>query len=154
MVWYLAPYWTSVLTNMTMDNIPIGRLTSSDLHKRSGAITALVIIIVIVAVLVINQVRVVRKTGWLPYYIGWYIAGGLVALVLALLPTLEFRLHHYIVAIVLMPVTGFPTRLSAIYQGFLLGLFLNGGAAYNFDSILQTVAEVHVPLNVYQNTSR
>lgn len=148
MVWYLAPYWTSVLTNMTMDNIPISRLTSSDLHKRSGAITALVIIILIVAVLVINQVRVVRQTGWLPYYIGWYIAGGLVALVLALLPTLEFRLHHYIVAIVLMPVTGFPTRLSAIYQGFLLGLFLNGGAAYNFDSILQTAAEVRVSFNI------
>ncbi|KAF9010360.1 hypothetical protein BDZ89DRAFT_996314 [Hymenopellis radicata] len=142
MIYYLAPFWTGVLTNMTLNEIPISRLTSSDLRKRSGAITALVIIIIIVVVLVINQVRVVRKTGWLPYYVGWYVAGGLVALVLAMLPGLEFRLHHYIIGIVLMPVTGFPTRPSAIYQGFLLGLFLNGGAAFGFDSILQTAEEL------------
>lgn len=141
-IWYLGPFWVTVLSNMTMDKIPISRLTASDLSKRSGAITALVIIVVVVVLLAINQVRVARKTGWLPYYVGWYVAGGLVAMVLALLPGLQFRLHHYIIGIVVMPFTAFPTRLSAIYQGFLLGLFLNGGAAYGFDSILQTAEEV------------
>lgn len=141
-VWYLAPFWAGVLTNLTTDKIPISRLTASDLSKRSGAITALVIIVVIVAIMVINQVRVIRKTGWLPHYAGWYILGGLVTLVISLLPGLELRLHHYILSMVLIPGTGFPTRLSAIYQGFLLGMFLNGGAAFGFDSILQTGAEV------------
>jgi len=42
----------------------------------------------------------------------------------------------------LMPGTGFPTRPSAVYQGFLLGLFLNGAAAFGLDSILQTAAEL------------
>lgn len=42
----------------------------------------------------------------------------------------------------LMPGTGFPTRPSAVYQGFLLGMFLNGAAAFGLDSILQTPAEV------------
>lgn len=41
-----------------------------------------------------------------------------------------------------MPGTGFPTRPSAVYQGFLLGMFLNGAAAFGLDSILQTPAEV------------
>lgn len=41
-----------------------------------------------------------------------------------------------------LPGTGFPTRLSAIYQGLLLGLFLNGTAAFGFDSILQTAADL------------
>jgi len=65
-----------------------------------------------------------------------------VTLVLALLPGLEFRLHHYIISLALFPGTGFPTRLSAIYQGFLLGMFLNGVAAFGFDSILQTAADL------------
>lgn len=93
-------------------------------------------------IIVINQIRVIRKTGWLPYYAAWYIAGGLVALVLSQLPNLQLRLHHYILAMVFMPGTGFPTRASAVYQGFLLGMFLNGVAAFGFDSILQTAADV------------
>ncbi|KIY66161.1 hypothetical protein CYLTODRAFT_378156 [Cylindrobasidium torrendii FP15055 ss-10] len=142
MVWYLGPYWTSVLTNLTMNNIPFSRLTASDLTKRSGAITALVIIVLIILVLGVNQARVIRKTGWLPYYLGWYIIGGLIVLVIALLPTLELRIHHYILALMILPLTAFPTKLSAIYQGFCIGLFLNGGAAYGFDSILQTAAQL------------
>jgi len=141
-VWYLGPYWVGVLTNLTTDKIPISRLTASDLSKRSGAITALVVIIVIVAIIVVNQIRVIRKTGWLPHYLGWYILGGLVTLVISQLPGLQLRLHHYILAMVLIPGTAFPTRLSAIYQGFLLGMFLNGAAAFGFDSILQTASQL------------
>ncbi|KAF8647913.1 hypothetical protein AX16_006445 [Volvariella volvacea WC 439] len=141
-VLYGGPFWTGVLTNLTTDRLPIDRLTAADLSKRSGAITALVIMILILTVVVINQIRVIRKTGWLPYYLGWYIAGGLAAVVISQLPGLQFRLHHYIIAMVLIPGTAFPTRLSAIYQGFLLGVFLNGAAAWGFDSILQTAQEL------------
>lgn len=141
-VWYLAPFWAGVLLNVTFNKIPIDRLTASDLKKRSGAITALVIIVVVVTVMAINQVRVIRKTGWLPHYLGWYVLGGLVTLVLSQLPGLQLRLHHYIIAMILMPATAFPTRLSAIYQGFLLGMFLNGVAAFGFASILQTSDDV------------
>ncbi|KIJ68599.1 hypothetical protein HYDPIDRAFT_82602 [Hydnomerulius pinastri MD-312] len=142
MIWYLAPYWTGVLTNLTMDQIPIDRLTAQDIKQQPGGLTALIIIVLILLVLVVNQVRVIRKTGYLPYYLGWYIMGGLVTLVLALLPGLQFRLHHYVISMALFPGTGFPTRLSAIYQGFLLGMFLNGVAAFGFDSILQTAADL------------
>ncbi|TBU62056.1 hypothetical protein BD310DRAFT_811851 [Dichomitus squalens] len=141
-VWYLGPFWVGVLTNITMDKIPIDRLTASDITQRPGGLTALIIIVLILLAIVINQVRVIRKTGWLPHYLGWYIAGGLVVVVLSQLPGLELRIHHYIIAMVLMPGTGFPTRLSAIYQGFLLGMFLNGVAAFGFDSVLQTPADL------------
>lgn len=141
-VWYLATYWAGVLTNITMDKIPIDRLVGSDINSQPGALTALIIICIILLFIVVNQVRVIRKTGWLPYYLGWYVAGALVVVVLSQLPGLEFRLHHYVIAMVLMPGTGFPTRLSAIYQAFLLGMFLNGAAAWGLDSILQTAADV------------
>jgi hypothetical protein len=140
-VWYLPPFWAGVLTNITFKKIPINRLLASDL-KQPGAMTALAIILVIVTMIVINQARVIRKTGWLPYYLGWYALGGLIILVLSQLPDLWLRLHHYILAMIFMPGTAFPTRLSAIYQGFLLGSFLNGAAAWGFDSILQTEADV------------
>ncbi|RDB28488.1 hypothetical protein Hypma_015676 [Hypsizygus marmoreus] len=141
-IWYLGPFWVGVLTNLTTDKLPISRLTASDISRRSGAIVALVVIVVVVAIIVANQVRVIRKTGWLPHYLGWYILGGLVTLVISQLPGLQLRLHHYILAMVLLPGTAFPTRLSAVYQGFLLGLFLNGAAAFGFDSILQTAGEL------------
>lgn len=145
-VWYLASFWPGVLTNITTDKIPIDRLVASDINSRPGALTALIIIVVILCIIVLNQVRVIRKTGWLPHYFGWYVVGGLTILVLSQLPGLEIRLHHYVIAIALMPGTGFPTRLSAIYQGFLLGMFLNGIAAFGFDSLLQTIADVSLTI--------
>ncbi|THH18405.1 hypothetical protein EW146_g2555 [Bondarzewia mesenterica] len=141
-IWYLGPYWVTVLTNLTTDKIPIDRLTAADIKAQPGGLIALIIIIVVLVVIVVNQMRVIRKTGWLPHYLGWYVLGGLVTLVLALLPTLNLRIHHYVLAMVLIPGTAFPTKLSAIYQGFLLGMFLNGAAAWGFDSILQTAAQL------------
>lgn len=141
-VWYIGPYWVGVLANITFGKIPINRLLVSDIKSRPGALTALLIVVVVVLVIILNQVRVIRKTGWLPYYAGWYLAGGLVVLVLALIPGLTLRLHHYIVGLILLPVTAFPTRLSAVYQAFLLGLVVNDGAAFGWDSILQTAAEL------------
>jgi len=152
-VLYLSGFWVGILNNLTFDRLPLSRLTASDITKRSGAITTLVVILVIVTVLAINQIRVIRKTGWLPYYAGWYIAGGLVTLVLAFLPGLSLRLHHYILPMIVIPITAFPTRLSAIYQGLLLGLFLNGTAAFGFDSILQTADDVGLlPSCVWSNS--
>lgn len=142
MIWYLAPYWTGVLTNLTTSKIPIDRLTAQDITQQPGGLVALIIIVLILLVIVVNQIRVIRKTGYLPYYLGWHVIGGLVVLVLGLLPGLQLRLHHYIIAMALFPGTGFPTRLSAIYQGFLLGMFLNDVAGYGFASILQTAADV------------
>lgn len=144
MVWYLLPFWVGVLNNQTFDMLPLDRLVSSDITARPGALTTLIVLIVIVVVIVINQIRVIRKTGWLGHYLFWYVIGGLLVLVLSQLPGLSIRIHHYFIALVLLPGTAFPTRLSAIYQGLLLGLFCNGAAAYGFDSILQTAAEVRL----------
>jgi hypothetical protein len=141
-VLYLSGYWVGVLYNLTIDKIPISRLLASDINKRPGGLVAFIVILIVVLILVVNQVRVIRKTGWLPYYLMWYIFGGLVIMVMALLPGLQLRLHHYIIPMALLPGTAWPTRPSAIYQGLLLGMFLNGGAAFGFDSILQTPQEV------------
>ncbi|KAI0055943.1 hypothetical protein BV25DRAFT_1832700 [Artomyces pyxidatus] len=141
-VLYLGPYWVTVLNNMTLDRLPIDRLIMSDIVARPGGLVTLFAAVICVVSIVVNQMRVIRKTGWLPYYLGWYAVGGLLTIGLALLPTLNLRIHHYVFAMMLIPGTAFPTRLSAVYQGFLLGLFLNGVAAWGFDPILQTAAEL------------
>lgn len=141
-LWYLPAFWIGVLANIVFAKLPIDRLLASDINSRRGALTAAIVIALLVLCIIVNQVRVIRKTGWLPRYLAWYVIGGLVVLVLSQLPGLQFRLHHYIAAIALVPVTAFPTRLSAIYQAFLLGLFLNGVAAFDFAPILQTAADV------------
>jgi hypothetical protein len=150
-VWYVGPFWLGLIADSTF-NIPIDRLVASDIGKRSGSIAYLVIIIVVILLLTVNQMRIMRKTGWLPYYLGWYILGLSVILVLSLLPGLQLRLHHYIIAMFFIPGTAFPTRLSAIYQGFLLGLFLEGVAAFGYDPIVQTAAAVSLH-PIYLTTS-
>lgn len=141
-VLYLLPFWVGVLNNLTFDRLPISRLLVSDLTKRPGAMTSFIVVVIVILVLVCNQMRIIRKTGWLGHYLFWYITGGLIALVLSQLPGLTLRVHHYILAMAFIPMTAWPTRLSAIYQGLLLGLFLNGVAAFGFDSILQTAAQL------------
>ena len=54
----------------------------------------------------------------------------------------KLRLHRYIVTHMRLLATAFPTRLSAIYQAFPLGFFINDGMALQWDSILQTTDEV------------
>jgi len=141
-VWYLGAFWPGVLINVVTTKIPIDRLLPSDIDGDKGAIIAITLIAIALFAVAINQARVMRKTGWLFHYAFWYGTGGLVALVLSQLPGLELRVHHYILATMILPCTAFPTRLSAIYQGFFLGMFLNGVAAFDFDSILQTSAEL------------
>lgn len=140
--WYIGGFWPGVLINLTFDKIPIDRLLPSDVKGRPGGIVAVIVIAVLVFLLVANQIRIIRKTQQLPTYLGYYILGGLVIMVLALLPRLTFRLHHYIFAMLLIPGTAFPTRISALLQAFLLGMFLNGVSRWGFTSILQTTAEV------------
>ncbi|KAG8897555.1 hypothetical protein FRB99_008065 [Tulasnella sp. 403] len=140
-VWYLVPFWCGVLINVITAKLPIDRLLASDLH-RPGAITTLVIISLLLLVIVVNQMRVIRKTGWLPRYLAYYAAGGIALLVLSMLPGLTLRMHHYFFSMLLIAGTAFPTRLSAVYQAFLLGMFLEGASRWGFDSILQTAEEL------------
>jgi hypothetical protein len=57
-------------------------------------------------------------------------------------PKMNVRIHHYILAILLLPGTAFQNRPSLLYQGLLCGLFINGIARWGFDSILQTPDEL------------
>ncbi|KAL2868492.1 LCCL domain-containing protein [Aspergillus lucknowensis] len=139
-VLWLGPCWVGALNTDTFDKIPLSRLTPHDIQQQPGAIPALIIIILILLTVAITQALAFRNEGRLPKMLAVY--GTLVAGVLALLvvPNMNLRIHHYILALLFLPGTTLQTRPSLLYQGLLMGLFINGIARWGFDSILQTSA--------------
>ncbi|KIH86925.1 lccl domain containing protein [Sporothrix brasiliensis 5110] len=139
-VLWLGGCWAGSLNNYTFDGIPIQRLTPHDLAQQPGAKAALAIIIGVLLSIAATQVWYFRREGRLRRYLQLYILfiSGLV--VCMLLPGLRLRIHHYIVGLLLLPGTSMQTRPALVYQGILVGLFINGIARWGWDSLLQTAA--------------
>ncbi|KAK3190580.1 hypothetical protein K4F52_003271 [Lecanicillium sp. MT-2017a] len=137
-VLWLGACWVGALDNYTLDFIPIQRLTGHDLAQQPGAKAALSIIVIALFVIVCFQVYFFRQEARFIKYIKLYalFVGGIV--IALLLPDLNLRIHHYILALLLLPGTSIQTRPSLLYQGLLVGLFINGIARWGFDSVLQT----------------
>lgn len=138
-VLYLPPALIGALNNYTFARmIPLERLTPADIEQQPGAKVALGLVLGAVLIIVVCQAWHIRQAGLMPRYLKLYglMAGALA--VLALLPGLRLRIHHYILAILLMPGTALPTRPSLVYQGLLLGLFVNGIARWGFASVIET----------------
>jgi LCCL domain len=137
---WLGGCWFGALSNITLDWIPIQRLTSHDLEQQPGAKLALAIIIILLCCIVVQQVHYFRLEGRLLRYLALYATFIGAILFSLLIPGLSLRIHHYILALLLLPGTSMQTRPVLFYQGLLIGLFINGVARWGFDSILQTPA--------------
>lgn len=136
---YLGPAFIGALNNYTFAMwIPLQRLTPHDIKNQPGAPVALAIMIVIIISIVLCQTWQIRAGGLFFRYLKIYGVLVLGVILLLVLPGFRLRIHHYILAILLMPGTAFPTRSSLIFQGLLLGLFINGVARWGFASIIQT----------------
>ncbi|KAF3005718.1 hypothetical protein E8E13_006058 [Curvularia kusanoi] len=137
---WIGGCWVGALGNYTFEQIPIQRLTSHDLHQQPGAITALIIIILVLFAVVLYQAWCFRSEGRLPRMLGLYAILGIGLLICLGIPKLSLRIHHYILALLLLPGTSMQTRISLLCQGLLVGLFINGIARWGFDPVLQTAA--------------
>ena len=138
---WLGSCWLGALSNFTFERLPIQRLTLHDLQQ-PGAVLTVVILSLIVLLIAILQARAFWIEGRMPRYLVFYACLGLLILVLMAIPHLNIRIHHYILALLLLPGTTLQTRPSLFYQGLLMGLFINGIARWGFDSILQTSTEL------------
>lgn len=137
-VLWLGGCWIGALNNYTFDKIPIQRLTPHDIKQEPGAVPALIIVAGSLLLIALGQAWCLRVEGRLPRFLGLYalLVGGILALVA--IPRMNVRIHHYILGLVLAPGTSMQTRPSLLFQGILVGLFINGIARWGFDSILQT----------------
>ncbi|KAH8664395.1 hypothetical protein BX600DRAFT_487931 [Xylariales sp. PMI_506] len=139
-VLWLGGCWVGALTNYTFDFIPIQRLTGHDLQQQPGAKAALAFIIILLAAVFGTQVWFFRQEGRLIKYLKLYALFVLGIIVCLVIPNLSFRLHHYVLALLLLPGTSMQTRPCLLYQGILVGLFIDGIARWDFESILETSA--------------
>lgn len=140
-VLWLGAAWVGALNNYTFDRIPIQRLTPHDLHQ-PGAVPALIIIVLSIFFIALGQAWAIRIEGKMPQYLGVYGIFGFTLLMLLTVPHMNVRIHHYILALLLVPGTAMQNRPSLLYQGLLIGLFINGIARWGYDSILQTPADL------------
>ncbi|KAF2280841.1 uncharacterized protein EI97DRAFT_497584 [Westerdykella ornata] len=140
---WLAPAWLAALSNSTLSRIPLQRLTPHDIRQQPGAVVALVLIVLVIAAAAVWQAWCLQLEGRLPGFLALYAAIGIGLGILAAIPGgLELRIHHYILALLLLPGTGLQTRASLVWQGLLVGLFVNGVGRWGFASILQTSREL------------
>ena len=137
-VLWLGGCWVGALSNYTFDFIPIQRLTGHDLEQQPGAKAALAIIVIVLFAILVVQVWFFQQEGRLNRYFRFYLLVGASLGIAAALPNLNLRIHHYVLAILLLPATSIQTRPSLLYQGILIGLFINGIARWGFDPVLQT----------------
>ncbi|KAL8842249.1 MAG: hypothetical protein Q9170_000575 [Blastenia crenularia] len=142
---WLGGAWVGSLNNYTFDFIPIQRLTPSDLRAQPGARFALVIVVVTLFSIALGQVWYLRLEGRLQRYLAIYSIFVSFLILCVIIPQLNLRIHHYFLALLLLPGTRVQTRPGLLYQGILVGLFINGTARWGFDSILQTTSELRGP---------
>ena len=141
-VLWLGGCWVGALNNYTFDKIPIERLTPYDIKQQPGAVPALIIIVLALICIALGQAWALRIEGRLPRYLGLYAIFAAVLLSLVAIPRMNVRIHHYILGLLLVPGTAMQNRPSLLFQGLLVGLFINGIARWGFDSILQTPNEL------------
>lgn len=137
-VLWLGACWVGAMSNYTLDFIPIQRLTAHDVNQQPGAKAALSIIIIVLVVITASQVYFFRMEGRFRKYIKLYALFLLGIVVSLLLPGLNLRIHHYVLALLLLPGTSMQMRPSLLYQGLLVGLFINGIARWGFGPFLET----------------
>lgn len=141
-VLWLGGAWVGALNNYTFYYIPIERLTPHDIQNQPGAVLALIIVVLTIFAIALGQAWYLRLEGRFRKYLAIYALMGSGLIVGIIIPQLNLRIHHYFLAILLLPGTRLQTRPSLLYQGILIGLFINGTARWGFDSILQTAYEL------------
>lgn len=135
---YHPPFWLGVLNNITFDRLPVDRLTVADLKAQAGSIFAVAGIILLVVSGAIVQAVAVWRAGQFRRYIKIYAALAVGLAVLALLPGLTLRVHHYILAMLLIPGCFTKGSTAIAFQGILLGIFLLGAARWGLASIAES----------------
>ena len=141
-VLWLGAAWIGALNNYTFDWIPIQRLTPHDIQAQPGAVPALLGILAIILAIALGQAWCFRVEGRMRRGLALYGAMIAVLLVGVVWPNMSLRIHHYLLALILLPGTRFQTRLSLFYQGLLIGLFINGVARWGFAPLLESSTEL------------
>lgn len=137
LLWYPL-FWVGVLNNVTFDRLPVDRLTIEDIKAQPGSLTAILSIVGTIVVCAFIQAYKLWKSGKFKVYLCIYLTFIFSLVVLANMKGLTLRIHHYILAMLLIPGTGTKGLSAMLFQGLLVGLFLSGTARWGLASIAET----------------
>lgn len=135
-------FWLGVLNNVTFDRLPVDRLTILDIQSQLGAIFAVGGILSVIIVCAIIQAYKIWLSGRFRKYLLLYILFITGLVLVSLLPGLILRIHHYILAILLIPGCSTRGRTALMFQGILLGLFLLGASRWGLAAIAETIGSL------------
>ncbi|WWD16411.1 hypothetical protein CI109_100837 [Kwoniella shandongensis] len=133
--WQGAGYWIGIESSTIFARLPITRLGYDPLDP--AGVVAFAVIVVIVVIVVLIQAWELRRVGLLRYYLIRYLPLIPVIIILVYVPGYTLRIHHYILAIIAIPLLCLPNRISLFSQAFMLGLFLDGVGRWGWASILE-----------------
>lgn len=136
-IWYPL-MWAGAANKITFDRLPVDRLTPHDIKQMPGSILTVIVVSIIILACAIVQALQLWRAGKFVQYLKGYIAVFIALGLLAQLPNLGLRIHHYIFALIWLPGTGTRGITAYLLQGILLGLLLSGIARWDFASIVET----------------
>lgn len=136
-IWYPL-FWIGTANVITFDRLPLDRFTASDIAQQKGALATAVSVAFLITGCVVVQGIQVWRSGRFVHYLILYAVIILSCVMLASLPNLQLRIHHYILALILIPGTSTRGTTAYAIQGVLLGLLLSGVARWDFASIVET----------------
>lgn len=142
-VLWVGGFWVSVLENYTFSALPVNRLTISDINKQRGGWITVISIAGFILFAAFGQAYIIWRLGKFKKYISVYILFIAGLAILANLDHQTLRIHHYIIGLILLPGVGFKTTPSLLFSGLLFGLYVSGVARWDFDSIVQTEAQLN-----------
>ncbi|KAK9240950.1 hypothetical protein V1525DRAFT_447511 [Lipomyces kononenkoae] len=137
-VLWVGAFWVGALNNYTFDELPLDRFVLEDIQNLPGGIAAITFVLLTIFLCACGQAYVIWKNNKFFPYLYAYAIVMVTLIVMAFVPNLTLRIHHYILGLLILPATAFQTTLSLLYQGLAVGMFLNGATRWGYDSILQT----------------
>eukprot|EP00127_Corallochytrium_limacisporum_P007308 Clim_evm49s246 gene=Clim_evmTU49s246 len=136
-LFYMIPLF--FVSHLSMFNLflPDFSLSPGDIQG-VGTIIYVVVLMLILLFAVIYLCRDLYRMGLIPYYIVGYGAAILVIVIGTLLATtndFEIHVHHWFLAVFLMPFTAVESRVAMIVQGVLLGMLADGTSRWGMASL-------------------
>ena len=136
-LWYPF-FWLGVLNNVTFDRLPVDRLTWHDLQVQPGALLTVLIVALVLVFCIIAQAYYVWLLGRFWKLILVYGVMFMSLILIANIPGLTLRIHHYIFGLMFIPGCATRGRTAYAFQGILLGFFLSGVSRWGYASIAET----------------
>ncbi|CDK29263.1 unnamed protein product [Kuraishia capsulata CBS 1993] len=136
-LWYPL-FWTGILNNLTFDRLPVDRLTVADITTQPGALVTFFGIVSLIGTCAVIQAYKLWLSGRFKIYLVVYSTFVVGLWILGSLHGLNLRIHHYVLALLLIPGTSTRGTTAFLFQGVLVGLFVNGISRWGLASVVET----------------